>query len=59
MKNSSLRASLERSNTVASFPGLSPLFCITGLGAPLFALAPRPVIQKSGGKPGNEASNTV
>ena len=36
---------------LASFPGLPPLFCITG-----FTLAPRPVIQKSGGKPGNEAN---
>ena len=33
-----------RTSMLASFPGLPPLFCITGLGA-------------SGGKPGNEATS--
>ena len=35
-------------------PRLTPAFIITGLE--LFVFAPRPVIQKSEGKPGNEAS---
>ena len=49
--------SLRKSN-LASFPGLPPLFCIAGLGASAKSgFAPRPVIQKSGGKPGNEAKS--
>ena len=48
-RGSSWRLNPWPSKSVASFPGLPPIFGITGLGASAKSgVAPRPVIQKSG-----------